>query len=122
MIDSPPHRKVDVAVIGGGPAGAAAATLLACWGHSVTVLTKTRSPDVSLAESLPPSIVKPLAAVGLQPAIEAGGFYRRNTVWWGEHNGRSESFRSGSRGYQVVRHAFDEVLLDQAAPVGSLGT
>lgn len=116
-----PHQNVDVAVIGGGPAGAAAATLLASWGHSVTVLTKPAAPGVSLAESLPPSIVKPLAAVGLQQAVEAGRFYRSsgNTVWWGEDDGRSEPFSNGGRGYQVVRATFDEVLLGHAEAVGA---
>ena len=105
MPDVRRHQDVDVAVIGGGPAGAAAATLLARWGHSVTVLTKMPSPGASLGESLPPSIVKPLAAVGLRKVVEAAGFYRSrgNTVWWGEGDGRSESFPSGARGYQVVR-------------------
>ena len=47
----------DVAVIGGGPAGAAAARLLASWGQSVIVLARAaRQPP--LAESLPPSCVK----------------------------------------------------------------
>ncbi len=121
MVAPFPRQNVDVAVIGGGPAGAAAATLLAGWGHSVTVLTKPTPPGVSLAESLPPSIVKPLAAVGLRQAVESGGFYRSrgNTVWWGEDEGRSESFSSGGRGYQVVREAFDEVLLGHAELVGA---
>lgn len=121
MPDVRRHQDVDVAVIGGGPAGAAAATLLARWGHSVTVLTKMPSPGASLGESLPPSIVKPLAAVGLRKVVEAAGFYRSrgNTVWWGEGDGRSESFPSGARGYQVVREAFDEVLLGHAETAGA---
>jgi thioredoxin reductase len=48
MMSSPLRREVDVAVIGGGPAGAAAATRLARWGYSVVVLTKPNSPDTTL--------------------------------------------------------------------------
>ena len=44
----------DVTVLGGGPAGASAALLLASWGHAVRVITKA-GVDHSLAVSLPPS-------------------------------------------------------------------
>ena len=114
---------VDVAVVGGGPAGAAAATLLARWGHSVVLLTKPVSAfsDSSLAESLPPSVAKPLAALGMERAVASGRFYRSrgNTVWWGDTDTRAEPFADGRLGYQVVRRDFDELLLDQAVSAGA---
>ena len=121
MTSSPLRREVDVAVIGGGPAGAAAATRLSRWGYSVALLTKPTSPEVTLGESLPPSIMKPLIAVGLERAVEGKGFYRSqgNTVWWGEGNGRSEPFASGGQGYQVARHVFDQALLAEATAAGA---
>lgn len=121
-MSSPLRREVDVAVIGGGPAGAAAATRLARWGYSVAVLTKPNSPDATLGESLPPSIMKPLIAVGLERAMEGRGFYRSqgNTVWWGEGNKRSEPFANGGQGYQVARHIFDQALLAEAAEAGAV--
>jgi 2-polyprenyl-6-methoxyphenol hydroxylase-like FAD-dependent oxidoreductase len=106
--------EFDVIVIGGGPAGAAAGRLLAAWGHSVLVLTKAIDEARGLAESLPPSTRKLLAAVGVLEAVEAAGFYRAtgNTVWWGSAEGRVETFQragvpmdatTAASGYQVFR-------------------
>jgi flavin-dependent dehydrogenase len=121
--------ELDVIVIGGGPAGAAAGRLLAAWGHSVLVLTKAIDEARGLAESLPPSTRKLLAAVGVLEAVEAAGFYRTtgNTVWWASDDGRVETFQqtgaSGEArevaGYQVFRPAFDRLLIAQAEAAGA---
>src|SRR5262245_65418377 len=105
----------DVIVIGGGPAGAAAARLLALWGHSVRVLTKAADSGRGAAESLPPSTRKLLATIGVLDRVDRAGFYRTtgNTVWWGERHGDVERFDAA--GYQVFRPAFDRLLLTAAA-------
>ncbi len=111
----------DVVVVGGGPAGAAAARLLAAWGHSVVVLTKPDSRTPSLAESLPPSCGKLFSAVGVSAAVEAAGFLRSrgNTVWWGSGPPRTESFERGATGYQVVRRTFDRLMRAEAERAGA---
>ena len=112
-------RSVDVAVIGGGPAGATAGRLLAAWGHSVAILA--RPPDRhSLAESLPPSIRKILGHVGALGLVSRAGFLRTrgNTAWWDDPRGRSESF-AGEAGYQVLRRDFDRLLLGAALASGA---
>lgn len=114
--------EVDVIVIGGGPAGAAVGRLLAAWGHSVLLLTKPIDEPRGLAESLPPSTRKLLAAVGVLEAVEAAGFYRTtgNTVWWGADDGRVETFgEAEAAGYQVFRPALDRLLIAQAEAVGA---
>ena len=111
---------MSVVVIGGGPAGAAAATLLAKWGHSVRLLT--HRPGYRLAESLPPTSRKLLAEIGALEAVDAAGFQRTrgNTVWWGDADPRFESFSPGPAGYQVVRPDFDDVLLQVARDAGAI--
>ncbi len=115
------HTPFDVAIIGGGPAGASAARLLAQWGHTVVLLTKA-PPTRTLAESLPPSCTKLFRTLGILDAVDRAGFYRSrgNTVWWGggEPEGRSEAFGEGAWGYQIVRRDFDGLLLDLAKEVG----
>ena len=111
---------LDVAVIGGGPAGAAAARLLATHGHSVVVLTRTPArPPV--AESVAPSVGKLLDRIGVRGVMDAAGFVRAtgNTVWWADREPRVESFGAGSLGWQVRRDAFDRVLLDEARQGGA---
>lgn len=112
--------SLDFAVIGGGPAGAVAARLLAGWGHSVTLLTRP-APQRALAESLPPSILKLLDHVGLRTPVDAAGFLRAggNSVWWEEGPGRVEPFAAGALGYQVDRTRFDRLLLRQAEEAGA---
>ncbi|HEV8237463.1 MAG TPA: tryptophan 7-halogenase, partial [Gemmatimonadaceae bacterium] len=113
-------EPIDVAVLGGGPAGAAAARLLASHGHRVAVLTRT-SARPALAESLPPSIGKLLERIGVRAAVDAGDFVRAtgNTVWWGRDEPRVEPFGGGSLGWQVRRDTFDAVLLAEADRAGA---
>ena len=115
------RSSVDVAIIGGGPAGAAAACLLAKWGHSVTVLTRPGASSSALGESLPPSTRKLLGRIGVLAAVDAAGFVRSrgHTVWWGESHERVEEFPPDTTGYQVFRHKLDRVLLDGAIAAGA---
>ena len=106
-----------VLVLGGGPAGAAAARLLALWGVKVVVVerevgggaghragARRRAAAPSLAESLPPSTRKILAATGLLGVVEAGGFHPNggNTALWGGE-GRRDDFAGGATGFHVLR-------------------
>ena len=113
---------VDVAVIGGGPAGASAARLLAAWGYSVLLLTRSDSGTPSLAESLPPSCRKIFQTVGVREAIEAAGFLTAsgNTVCWGGGVPRTAAFGGGRVGYQVLRRDFDRLLVAEARRAGAV--
>ena len=114
-------HDVEVIVIGGGPAGAAAARLLALWGHRVLLLTRP-APGPPLAESLTPSCTRLLEQIGVLEAVNAAGFIRStgHTVRWGTADDRVERFAGGASGWQVSRDAFDRVLLNQAKVGGAL--
>ena len=126
-----------VLILGGGAAGAAAARLLATWGHDVMVVERAAGssdaaragqpagptaapPDQSLAESLPPSTRKVLAATGLLGVVEAGGFHANtgNTALWGGE-GRRDDFAGGATGFHVLRSRFDGLLREAAAGAGA---
>jgi 2-polyprenyl-6-methoxyphenol hydroxylase-like FAD-dependent oxidoreductase len=111
----------EILIIGGGPAGCAAARLLALWGHDVRLVTRPSAPDApALAESIPPSARKLWSVLGAEPAIDAAGFVRAtgNTVWWG-HESRVETFDGGERGWQVTDVALARILLDLARDAGA---
>jgi flavin-dependent dehydrogenase len=111
----------DVLVVGGGPAGSAAARLLALWGHAVRLVTASRSgAELALAESIPPSCGKLFDVLGVREAIDRQTFVRStgNTVWWGNEDGRIESFAAGERGWQVTSTELGRVLLDCARAAG----
>lgn len=110
----------ELTVLGGGPAGATAALLLAKWGHRVELIAKPPL-DHGLAVSLPPSCAKLFDAIGVSDAIEHAGFLRStgNTVWWGSDDARVESFASGARGWQLDTERLSEVLLDCAIAAGA---
>jgi flavin-dependent dehydrogenase len=113
----------DVLVIGGGPAGAGAARLLATWGHRVCLLAKAADRSRGQAESLPPSAMKLLSTLGVLEAVDAAGFYRSsgNTVWWASRDQRLETFdpKGEQQGYQVFRPDLDRVLVAAAAEAGA---
>jgi flavin-dependent dehydrogenase len=111
--------RLDVVVIGGGPAGSTAARLLAQWGHTVAVLSALPARR-ALAECLPPSTKKVFQFLGISNEAEHAGFFETtgNTVWWGARGRRVEGYPVGS-GYQVDRVAFDRLLLHLAQSAGA---
>ena len=114
-------RNADVLIAGAGPAGCAAARMLAALGHRVILVDRPPGTRRVLAESIPPSAQRILSALGMRNAVDAAGFqaWLGNTVWWGEADPRVEIFRHGESGYQVERSRFDAVLRDQAALAGA---
>jgi flavin-dependent dehydrogenase len=116
-----PHPS-EVTVIGGGPAGASIARLLATRGHGVTVVSRAIDDRRGIAESLPPSTRKVLAAVGVLDAVERSSACRNvgNAVWWGGDEGRVEDFRApeGGSGLQIWRPDFDRLLATEAVATG----
>jgi flavin-dependent dehydrogenase len=112
-------EPVDALVLGGGPAGATAARLLAKWGYAVAVVTGP-APRQSMAECLPPSTRKVFRSLGIDDAVATAGFFSTagNTVWWGGSRRRIEPYPDGS-GYEVLRRDFDRLLLDLATEAGA---
>lgn len=110
---------IDVFVIGGGPAGATTARLLASWGWSVVVANRTRTARPSLGESLPPSTRKLLAFLGQLEEVDASGFHPNagNIAWWA---GESRVTNTDGPGFHVPRAEFDSVLRQSARQSGAL--
>ncbi|MBI3262512.1 MAG: tryptophan 7-halogenase [Acidobacteria bacterium] len=112
--------EYDVLAIGGGPAGATAAHLLARWGYRVALVERARARPRGLAESLPPSATRLFHRFDLADllqgshAIAATG----NTSWWGADGCRVERF--GRAGYQIHRPGFDRALIARARQSGAL--
>src|SRR6202035_6181790 len=105
-------------VIGGGPAGATAARLIASWGWSVVVAHHCPPGRPRLAESLPSSTRKLLAFLGQLDAIEGAHFHPNggNASRWG---GERRDARTHDAGFHVERSAFDAVLRREAAVAGA---
>jgi len=105
-----------VLVIGGGPAGSAAAQLLSSWGWSVC-LVHLGSTRPALAESLPPSTRKLLAIVGQLDAVERAAFHPSHgtRARWAEAD---RTTATDAPGFHVDRAAFDRVLRTSAAASG----
>jgi flavin-dependent dehydrogenase len=109
-----------VLIVGGGPAGCAAAMLLTRWGHTATLLTKPLHETVPLGESVPPSTRKLFDVLGIRSQIEAAGFVRStgNTVWWGSDAPRNEYFPDHTHGWQVTTIALESLLRHAARQAG----
>ena len=114
-------REFDVLVLGGGPAGTAAATLLAQRSHRVALVRPTNTPAGALAESIPPSARRLLSELGVLKATDAAGFFPNNgnSVWWANNERRSEIFSRDGNGYHVDRTGLERVLVSAAEAIGA---
>ena len=115
----------DVLVIGGGPAGSTAATMLARKGWRVTLMERHRFPREHVGESLLPASMPVLEELGVMPAVRQAGFLPKwgaTMVWGRDPDPWSWYFKETStqypHSYQVWRPGFDQILLENARASG----
>ena len=116
----------DVVVVGGGPAGSTAATLLARDGYDVVLFEKERFPRDHVGESLLPFCHSLFKNLGVLEELSRG-FVRKpgvrfmdrsgkhTTHWCFSHVIKDESYLS----FQVLRSEFDQILLNNSRRHGA---
>src|SRR5438093_5747891 len=121
-----PDAIYDVAIIGGGPAGSTAATLLARAGRRVIVLERDKFPRFHIGESLLPFSTQTFDRLGVREKLDRtflpkfGGEIVAACGTKGVKFYFKDGFRSRrDRAYQVTRSEFDKLLLDHSRENGA---
>ncbi len=118
----------DVIVIGGGPAGATTAALLAEYGHTVLLLERAGQRRFHVGESLIPETYWTLKRLGLIEQLRQSAFPKKYSVQFiNENSQESAPFyfdkynpHESSQTWQVVRAEFDRMMLDNASNKGAV--
>jgi flavin-dependent dehydrogenase len=121
-----PTKNFDTIVIGAGPAGCTAATLLAQKGHKVLMLEKDKFPRYHIGESLMPFCWFTLEKLGVLEQMKQHEYVEKLSVQFVTQDGRqSRPFyffqhhdHPSSYTWQVERAEFDQMLLANARAKG----
>jgi flavin-dependent dehydrogenase len=118
------NETVDVLVIGAGPAGTVAASIINKAGFKVKIVEKLRFPRFVIGESLLPRCMDALEEAGFLEAVKEKGFQEKFGAKFVK-NGRvcdyffADQFTKGwSWTWQVPREEFDMILAETVEKMG----
>ena len=117
-------EKLDVLVIGAGPAGTVAASIINKAGFKVKIIEKQKFPRFVIGESLLPRCMEALTEAGFIDALKEKGFQEKSGAKFVK-NGKicdysfSDQFTAGwNWTWQVPRAEFDKTLADTVEKMG----
>ena len=117
-------EKVDVLVIGAGPAGTVAASIVNKAGFKVKIVEKQKFPRFVIGESLLPRCMEALTEAGFVDAVKEKGFQEKFGAKFVK-NGKicdyffADQFTAGwNWTWQVPRAEFDKILADTVEKMG----
>lgn len=117
-------QSVDVLVIGAGPAGTVAASIIHQAGYQVRIVEKQQFPRFSIGESLLPRCMEALEEAKFLDAVKAAGFQEKSGAKF-EKNGKICDYRFADQftkgwtwTWQVPRAGFDKILADTVEEMG----
>src|SRR6058998_434498 len=121
-----PAVETDVVVIGGGPAGSTASTLIAQKGHKVRLFEREHFPRFHIGESLIPETYWVLKRLNMLPKMQQSHFQKKYSVQFVNASGKlSAPFyfwdnkpHACSQTWQVARSEFDQMMLENAREHG----
>jgi flavin-dependent dehydrogenase len=116
----------EVLVMGGGPAGSTAATLLSRMGRKVILLEKAHHPRFHIGESLLPMNLPLFERLGVLEKVAAMGVFKPGADFEADNGRGYNTFafkraigNSPPHAYQVWRQDFDKMLFDHARATGA---
>ena len=118
-----PGSTFDVIVVGGGPAGSAAASYLAMENKKVLLLEKESWPrDKICGDAVGGKSLAHVAALGVKPKLEKNPHFKVTSILFGAPNGvpvniplPEEEVEKQAAGYSLPRIIFDRMLFERAA-------
>ena len=120
-------NNYDAILIGAGPAGSSAATILSEKGHNVLLVEREKFPRYHVGESMLPFTFEPLKRLGLIDDMRNSSFTKKHSVQFVSTSGEaSQPFYFNSRykeeiaqTWQVLRSEFDLMLMNNARSKGA---
>jgi flavin-dependent dehydrogenase len=116
----------EVAIVGGGPAGAALGALLAQAGRRVVVIERDTFPRFHIGESLLPMSVEVFDKLGLTPRFDERFIRKYGATFVDSPTGRTSTYwfrdafdKRFAFAYQVPRDEFDTMLLERTRELGA---